>query len=229
MPRVIKKIFKYILFFVLGFIAFVILYLSTAYCLSRISTNKESNQPEEVAIYIKTNGVHTDIVVPVKNDQYDWSQEIKFANTHLTDTTAIQYLGMGWGDKGFYLQTPTWADLKFSTAFKAAFALSSTAIHATYYGNLREDSACRKIMISKVEYARLTDYISSSFQHDKDGHVINIVTDANYSKADAFYEANGKYNLFKTCNTWANTGLKKCGQKACVWTIFDTGIFLKYQ
>lgn len=228
MARFIKKSLKYTLYFILGFIAFVLVYLLSAYCLSRIAVSKLANQPAEVAIYIKTNGVHTDIVVPVKNEQLDWSREIKFTNTHLADTTNIKYLSMGWGDKGFYLQTPTWGDLKFSVAFKAAFALSTTAIHATFYGDLKEDLACRKIMISKQEYASLIDYITSSFQHDKEGHVIKINTNANYSKADAFYEANGKYNLFKTCNTWANTGLKKCGQKACVWTIFDTGIFLKY-
>ncbi len=228
MPRFLKKLFKYVLFFVLGFIGFVLLYLLSAWCLSRISVGKEAATTSDVIIYIKTNGVHTDIVVPVKNDQYNWSDEIKFANTHLRDTSHIRYLAMGWGDKGFYLQTPTWADLKFSVAFKAAFALSTTAIHATYYDTLREDSACKKILISKQQYSRLVTYITESFRHDSAGHAINIVTNANYGKADAFYEAKGKYNLFKTCNTWANTGLKKCGQKACLWTVFDTGIFLKY-
>ena len=229
MIRILKKIFKYILFFILGFVAFVLLYLLTAYCFSRITISKEDNQPAEVAIYIKTNGVHTDLVVPIKTAQLDWSKEIKFSNTHLSDTTNERYLAMGWGDKGFYLQTPTWGDLKFSVAFKAAFALSTTAIHATYYDTLVEDSACRKIMISNAQYTRLINYISASFQHDSAGHMIRIATNANYSNADAFYEANGSYNLFKTCNTWANTGLKKCGQKACLWTIFDTGIFLKYK
>jgi len=229
MPRFLKKLFKYTLYFIIGFIAFVLVYLLSAYCLSRITVKGEANTAHEVSIYIKTNGVHTDIVVPVKNDQFDWSSEIKFANTHLADTTHIQYLAMGWGDKGFYLQTPTWADLKFSVAFKAAFALSTTAIHATYYDTLREDIACKKIIISKAQYTRLIQYITGSFQHDAAGHVMHIITNANYGRADAFYEANGSYNLFKTCNTWANSGLKKCGQKACLWTPFDTGIFLKYQ
>ena len=135
MPRILKKIFKYTLFFVLGFIAFVLLYLLSAYCLSRIAVGGEANQPKEMAIYIKTNGVHTDIVVPVKNEQIDWSKEIKFSNTQLKDSS-MKYLAMGWGDKGFYLETPKWADLKCSVAFKAAFALGNTAIHATFYDTL---------------------------------------------------------------------------------------------
>jgi len=155
MIRFIKRLTRYTLYFILGFIGFVLLYLASAYCLSRIATGKERNTSSDVAIYIKTNGVHTDIVVPVKTPQLDWSREIAFSNTPLTDTTKIKYLAMGWGDKGFYLNTPTWSDLKFSTAFKAAFALSTTAIHATFYDTLTEDSACKKIMISNAQYGRL--------------------------------------------------------------------------
>ena len=159
----------------------------------------------------------------------DWSKEIKFANTHLADTTRMKYLAMGWGDKGFYLETPTWAQLKFRVAFKAAFALSTTAIHATFYDSLPQNDSCKEIKITKEQYTKLINYITNSFQKDQNGHFIRIVTNANYGKADAFYEANGSYSMLHTCNTWANNGLKSCNQKACLWTPFDTGIFLNYK
>jgi uncharacterized protein (TIGR02117 family) len=158
----------------------------------------------------------------------DWTQEVKPANTTAKDTS-YQYLAMGWGDKGFYLQTPTWAELKASVAFKAATGLSSTAIHATYYAAMQENERCKKIMISREQYTRLISYISNSFKKDEQGHFMYIATNANYGSHDAFYEANGSYSLFRTCNTWANSALKSCGQKCCLWTAFDTGIFLKYQ
>jgi uncharacterized protein (TIGR02117 family) len=225
----VKKIVKYTIRCILGFIVFVSLYLGLAWCFSRISVPEEAGQKDDMAIYIKTNGVHTDLVVPVKSDLADWSREVQFAHTQLEDTSDIQYLAMGWGDKGFYLQTPTWGDLKFSVAFKAAFALSTTAIHATFYDKLQENESCRKIMISRNAYTRLIQYITSSFQRDAAGHFIKIATHANYSKADAFYEANGSYSMLHTCNTWANNGLKASGQKACLWTPFDTGIFFQYK
>ncbi len=34
-----------------------------------------------------------------------------------------------------------------------------------------------------------------------------IDTDANYGKHDAFYEANGRYNLFTPATSWANNAL----------------------
>lgn len=227
--KLLKRILKIIGITLLSIIAFVLIYLLSAYCLSRITVNKEKNDGiADLKIFIKTNGVHTDIVVPVRNELMDWSREIKFSDTEGKDTN-MNYLGMGWGDKGFYLETPTWGDLKFSTAFKAMFALSTTAIHATFYDTLSENDSCRNILISKEQYSRLIKYITDSFQKDSNGRLINIKTHANYGKTDAFYEAMGSYNLFYTCNTWANSALKSCGQKACLWTPFDTGIFLKYK
>jgi len=223
----IKRVLIFIGKFIIGFILFVGIYLLCAYILSRISVDKEKGNSNDVSIFIKTNGVHTDIVVPVKNDLVDWSRDIRFENTVSKDSVE-KYVAFGWGDKGFYLETPTWGDLTFKTAFKAAFALSTAAIHATFYKEIKEDKDCVKINISKAQYQRLTEFISKSFKRDATGKFIYIRTDAVYGKDDAFYDAGGSYSLFHTCNTWSNNALKKCGQKACLWTPFDTGIFYQY-
>jgi uncharacterized protein (TIGR02117 family) len=231
MPRLhpaVKKTLKIIGKTLLAIVSFILFYLGTAFCLSRITVSKETNSKDELAIYILTNGVHTDIVMPAKTATFDWTQEVKHANTSANDTS-YAWLSMGWGDKGFYLQTPTWADLKASVAFKAATGLSSTAIHTTYYSTINERASCKKIMISKEQYSRLVNYITNSFKKDSNEHFMHIPTNAVYGKHDAFYEANGSYSIFKTCNTWANNALKSCGQKCCLWTAFDTGIFLKYE
>ena len=149
MLKSVKKLLKYTGCGILFFISFILVYLLSAFCLSRITVEKESDTPADVAVFILTNGVHTDIVVPVKNDVFDWTKQVKFANTHLTDTAAIQWLAMGWGDKGFYLETPTWPDLTFTTAFKAAFGLSTTAMHTTFYRSITESRSCKKILMSK--------------------------------------------------------------------------------
>lgn len=223
-----KKLLKTTGKVLLAIIGFVLLYLLVAFCLSSITVERESDTKEEIPIYILTNGVHTDIVVPTRSELKDWSQTVKFSNTQSGDTT-YQYLAMGWGDKGFYLETPEWSDLKASVAFNAMFGLGASAMHATYYRGMEEDESCKKIMIGKDQYARLITYLDDSFQKKEGDHYLPIKTHANYGKSDAFYEANGRYNLFNTCNTWANYALKACGQKCCLWTAFDTGIFQKYE
>ncbi|WP_347343802.1 TIGR02117 family protein [Mucilaginibacter sp. JRF] len=203
------------------------IYLIAAFTVPVIGVSAEKVTDKDITIYILTNGVHTDIVVPLRTADKDWSQEISFKNVVRPDTNAT-LVAFGWGDKGFYLNTPTWAELKFSVAFKAAFGLSSSAMHTTFYKNLRESSSCKKIHISREQYLRLVGYIENSIKLDSMGHVINIKTTANYGDHDAFYEAKRRYNFFYTCNTWANYALKASGQKACLWTPRDKPLFDKY-
>jgi len=224
---------KIILFYflkTLGIIlGIVVVYVLLGYVLPFIEISaKDDGEKKEIPIYIYTNGVHTDIVMPVKNDIHDWSRKIPFTNTQ-SKRTDYRFVGIGWGDKGFYLDTPTWADLKFSTAFNAAFWLSESAMHCTYYSEMTVAEDCRRIMISRSQYRNLVKFIDNKFDKDAEENYILIPTDAVYSDNDAFYDAKGRYSFLNTCNTWANDALKAAGQKAAFWTPTDYGIFLHYK
>lgn len=222
--KTIKKLLKYFAIFILSLFA----YLLIVTLLSFVSVNEDvAENHGEIPIYILTNGVHTDIVLPIKNDYHDWSTQLKFEHTKSKDTT-YQYVALGWGDKGFYLETPTWADLKASTAIKAASGLSTSAMHVTFYKHLKENQSCKKLQVSLENYKKLIAFINESFQ-TKSGEFLKIETNAVYGKHDVFYEANGSYSLFYTCNSWANQVLKSANQKAALWTISDNGIFRHYE
>lgn len=228
----VRKIFKAILK-TLGIIAgLLVIYVIAGLTLHYIPVNKhvDYQSPNDVTIYLLSNGVHTDVVVPVKNEYMDWSQLIKFEHTETKDTT-YQYVGIGWGDKGFYLQTPEWKDLKVSVALKAALHLSTAAIHATFYNTV--DTTIEKsavLHISKEDYQALVAYIKNSFLTDSAGNSIHIPsTNDGYGNNDAFYEAKGSYSLFYTCNTWTNNALKAANQKAAWWVLLDKGIFYHYR
>ncbi|MCC3217582.1 MULTISPECIES: TIGR02117 family protein [unclassified Chryseobacterium] len=225
----VKTILMYILK-VLGIIlGIVIIYVILGLLIPYIPVSaKDDGQKKEIPIYIYTNGVHTDIVMPVKNDLQDWSRKIPFANTK-SKKTDYQYIGIGWGDKGFYLDTPTWADLKFSTAIKAAFWLSDSAMHCTYYNTMKEGDDCKMIMISRNQYQNLVKFVEDKFDRDQNGNFMLIPTDAVYGDNDAFYDAKGTYSFLYTCNTWSNNALKAAGQKAALWTPSDFGIFQHYK
>ncbi|MFT5912197.1 MAG: hypothetical protein ACI9XO_003730 [Paraglaciecola sp.] len=229
MMTILKKIFKYIGFFLLFFIVFIGIYWLLAFGLSKIGVEVEATQTTpDIPAFIITNGVHTDIVMPVRTPQIDWSKKMPYSNTVSKDT-AMNFLAIGWGDKGFYLETPQWSDLKFSVAFKAAFSLSTSAIHATYYKKMTEDEDYVKMFLTEDQYARLIAYVQASLITDENGDYIFIDTDQMYGKTDAFYDAKGSFNMSYTCNTWTNDALKACGQKAAFWTPFDSGIFGQYK
>ncbi len=224
----VRRIFRLTLKIVGGFLLFVIIYFIAAFGLSYLTSNSDFKQcgKDAVEVYVLTNGIHTDIVCPLKNQYKDWSSLADPADTPSGDTTA-DLAAFGWGDKGFYLETKTWDELKFSTAFKAMFFLSSSAMHVSFYKKLTVGESCKKICISKESYLQLVDYIAASFDTDSLGNSIRI-PDASYRDNDSFYEAKRTYNLFYTCNTWANSGLKSAGLKACMWTPFTKGILSKY-
>ncbi|MGY5353166.1 TIGR02117 family protein [Wenyingzhuangia sp. IMCC45533] len=210
-------------------LAFVILlgtYFISVFLIPYITIRAETIQAaKEINIYIKSNGVHTDVIVPIKNQYYNWYQKFSQKDTK-KESSKMKYVAIGWGDKGFYLDTPTWADLTLKTALRASLGLSTTALHTTYYDKIVEDENCVQIKISAQQYKNLCDYICESAKQEN-SKFVNIKTQANYGLHDAFYEAKGTYHLFKTCNTWTNTALKISGQKACLWTVTDHQILIK--
>lgn len=222
-----KRLLKLTLKIVLVFLGFLLLYAIVIFFTSIVSVNENNEVTNKnIPIYILSNGVHTDIVLPLKNEIKDWSTDISYLDTKAKDSTR-QNLAFGWGDKGFYLDTPTWADLKASTAAKAITGLSSSAMHITFYGSLKEDENCKKFFISENQYQKMIRYIENSFLLDTSNKIQRIGTHS-YGKHDIFYEAKGSYNLFYTCNTWANQALKAGNQKAALWTVLDKGIFWHY-
>ncbi|WBA42279.1 TIGR02117 family protein [Hymenobacter canadensis] len=228
MPVTLKKIAKGAAYAGGSILGLLALYGVAAVGLSAVPVGERGRPaPDSVEVYILSNGVHTDIVVPVRSPQIDWTRQIRYADTPAADPS-MQFVGFGWGDKGFYLDTPTWAELKPSTAFKAMFWLGESAIHATFHHRPTEGKDCVRLYLSRAQYARLIDFIQQSFDYDAQGRVEHIAGHS-YGQFDAFYEARRTYNLFYTCNSWTNEALKAAGQRAAFWTPFDAGIFWHYR
>ncbi|ADX68589.1 TIGR02117 family protein [Weeksella virosa] len=222
----IRKLLRFVLVFIAFLAGITFLYLATEYILSRKTVlPKETDKPTKL-IFIRSNKVHTDLVLPVETSQINWAKLFPYTDTKGKDTH-FEYVGIGWGDKGFYLDTPEWKDLKPSTAFVAATGLGEAALHVTYYKDMKEDELTRAIWVSDAQYQSIINSIKETIIW-QNNHPIYIETNAQYGEDDAFYEANGKYSIFYTCNTWTNNVLKKAGLKASFWAAFDDGLMSQY-
>lgn len=227
MNKKLKQVLKFTGRLLLAVLGFIVVYVLIVFIASHIPVNSSPEKSEDVTIYINSNGVHTDILVPIKNEVKDWTKTILYIQTKSKDSL-MNYVAFGWGDKGFYLDTPKWSDLKASTAAKAAFYLGTSAMHTKFYNKVKEDAECVKVTISKKDYQDMVKYIEDSFQLG-DKNNVQWITNQSYGQYDAFYEGKGKYSLFYTCNTWANNCLKAGHQRAALWTVYDKGIFYHYQ
>jgi uncharacterized protein (TIGR02117 family) len=224
-----NKIVKFVVKFLLGFILFVAAYLSTALISKYITVNNDYAAPKEgKEVYIVSNGVHADICLPLIDGDDFWNNyfDVKSFSTLKGNP---KYISFGWGDKGFYLDTPTWDDLTINTAVKALFLPSKTALHVSYLSykpNLSEN--VKAFIVSKKTFIKMQKYISSyvKLKNNKS----QLIDCCRYPNAhDNFYEANGKYHMFRTCNVWTNQVLKEAGIKTSIWSPFDSGILHQFK
>lgn len=221
----LKKIAHFLKVFTLCFFTFVAVYVAVFYGLSFVPSTAVSEKrqvtEDEVTIYLSTNGVHTDFVMPVVHEVIDWRTKVE------QPLNGAKWLAFGWGDKGFYIDTPSWSDLRMTTALSALSGVGESAMHVTAYGAFALDENTVEVKLSTTEYQALVHYIDASFDK-KEGAYQRIEVEG-YHQSDAFYEARGSYSLFYTCNTWVNQGLKQINQKAALWTLHDQGILRHYK
>jgi len=187
-------------------------YLIVSLILGLIPVNFLDDEDTYELIFINTNGIHLDIILSKEQISP------QFLNSLQLSTDQTSYISFGWGDRDFYLNTPTWSDLKFSTAVKAMFLKSETLMHVTQHGLRGENWT--PVHISQVQLAKLLAGINNSFKEDSSSRKL-LLREKGYGSSDEFYEARGSYSCLKTCNTWVNSMFKNAGIKACLWTPFD--------
>lgn len=221
--KTLFQFFQYLLYSLIYFIDFLFVYFVAAFSLPFLSVNTDFKEDVNgIQIFIKSNGVHTDIIMPAVTRNNNWFDFLPSKDFEKVSED-YKYISIGWGDKGFYLNTPEWKDLTFSTAFNAAFGLSETAMHVTYlYYMPIENQKCKSIFIHADKYQLLIEQIKKSFEL-KEKKTIAILHPG-YSKQDCFYEANGTYHIFNTCNVWTGKMLKSAGIRTGVWTPFEKGV-----
>ena len=214
--KIVKRIAKWILYILLIPITYLLIsLLLTAITVDRKTTETNPNK----SIFLATNGVHLDIIIPIKNIDSTVLSGINLKESE-------NYLAFGWGDENFYLNTPTWGDLTFKNGFGALFLKSSTLVHVTHYQNKRSDWI--EIKVTENELKKINRYLNETFFTNENGEKI-LLKNKGYTATDDFYKANGSYTCFNTCNSWVNSGFKKSGLKSCYWTPFDFGLMNKYK
>jgi uncharacterized protein (TIGR02117 family) len=207
-----------------GFLAFVMLYsLLGLLCFTIPANRRYQNTKQDIEIYVVSNGVHVDYILPSISPYFNW-KEVLDDRHYETPFTEQSYLGIGWGDRGFYLEVDEWKNLSLKVAARAMLMPSPTLMHITAHPALPKDQKrLERIHLSAEQYLQLCGYICSYFQEER-GQVIHV-PGVGYTSNDNFYEAKGAYHAFSTCNFWINRGLIRIGVRAPIWSHSEGGIF----
>ena len=176
-----------------------------------------------VTILVRTNGVHTWLMLPKSAQGVDWRPLAD--PRHLKDPRygGGNYLAFGFGNRDFYLNTPTWSDLTLSTTLAAAFGRGPALMHVEHDHDPQPNEYQRAIVLRPHEYRRLAAFIRRSFASDATGRPIPVLG-RGYGPADTFYEGRGRYNMARTCNEWTGEALREAGVRTGIWTPFADSI-----
>ena len=189
----------------------LVLYLAIALVGLVPVNNDFKPTPDGIEVAIVSDAIHADIVLPIATETIDWRKEFP-ADRFRGNTQSATRVAIGWGDRGFFIETPTLADLRVSTAAKALFWPSASCLHVSLIGAESLPAGARSVKISIAQYERLVAYINESFRHDGDGSKIQI-RGAAHGTRDAFFEARGTYTCLNTCNTWIGRAMRSAGMQ----------------
>jgi len=183
-----------------------------------IPTNSGSVRPAQgIPVIIESNGVHTGLVLPKVAAGVDWRDLMPARDLADPRYAGYDHVAIGWGDRKFYVETPTWADVRPMTMLWAALGSGQTVLHVEHVAAPKPGPDARVILLRPGEYRRLAAFIRASFA-PRGWHRTG------YGMDDAFYAATGRYDAIHTCNAWTGDGLRVAGVRVGAWTPFSATV-----
>lgn len=175
-----------------------------------------ANSPGAVTIWVEDNGIHTGLVLPKVAADVDWRDFAPATDLRNPDHGAHPYIAIGWGEHGFFLGAPTWADVRPRMVLGAAFGSDMTLLHVEHLPQPLDGVDSRRVVLRPEEYRRLAAFVRGSLKSRRRW--------PGYGGNDVFYDARGRYSALWTCNSWTGAALRSAGVRVGRWTPFPVTV-----
>ena len=167
-----------------------------------------------IRILLLSNPIHTDLAIPVDDALRARFAFLRDAGLDL-GLPGVHYLIVGWGGRAFYTQTPTWADLKTMPVLKS-LSLDRSVMHMELGGDIDPSASyATAVNLDSAGLEKMIQFILQSFQQGPAGPI--LLPGAGYGPYDAFFEANGYFNVLFGCNNWTAAALRQAGLTTGWW------------
>ena len=154
---VVLRQFLRLLLFILVFPPLIYFLAVIIGALIPVNVNPRTEKPYAV-VYLVSNGMHTDIVLPVRNEVIDWTEVVNPSHS-LSSPVHPKFISFGWGDLEFYRNTPQWEDLDIATGFRALFLKTPSAVHVKFLDTVSVNDKTINIVTDREQYKKLSTYI----------------------------------------------------------------------
>lgn len=174
----------------------------------------DTQAPATHRILVLSNPIHTDIAIRLDAETRERFSFLQSDGLPL-DAEGARYLVFGWGGRAFYIETPTWSELKAVPLLKGITA-DASAMHVGLAGDISEpDPTVAGYDLSDAAFERLLDHIRKSFRDEAGAPM--LIPGAGYGQFDLFYEAHGTFTALLGCNTWSAGALRQAGLRTGWW------------
>ena len=155
-------------------------------------------------VYVVQSGWHAGLIL----DAADISPS---ALPEIRDFPGARYIEFGWGDWDYY-QAP---DPGLGLATKAAFWSQGSVLHVyPVRGSLETEYAGREVLeipVGDLGFDRLVAFVSQTFARPEGFKPASGWAATAAGIAGRFYKAEGKFHLFRNCNSWIAEALRSGG------------------
>ncbi len=199
------------------------IYMLAALIGGLIPTKKAEEAPSSGhIIYIYDNNIHTSFVLPRIDGHKDIAEILTKDKAFPGDSVIYPWIMVGWGDHDFFLNTPSWADVKVRTLITSVMGSGASLIHVDRITRLPMRAAMRRLVLTDSQYFQLLGFITKQMTLEPDGKPKSI---KGYSEDDRFYSSKGRdYSILYTCNNWVGEGLAISGVQTGYWTPLPFGV-----
>ena len=153
--------------------------------------------------------IHVDLLLPATPETLDRLAFARAADVPLDDPR-VGYVIIGWGARDFYIGTPQWADLSVGATWRAVTG-DSAVYRIDVAGQGVDLSQLPTLRLSSAQYTALLDRIAA------DATATAVPAEGHGPNA-GFVAAQGRFHIFRTCNTWAGRTLRAAGVPMGLWT-----------
>lgn len=189
---------------------------------SSISRNGDWQEPDTgITIMVETNGVHTGLVLPVVSHLKDWRQTFPSAYGRINGEP-VTHLAIGWGERDVFLNVRTWGDLSPLTVGRIITTGGPSVLRVNHYLRPAPSDTHRPLRISAEQYMELVRQIEAKLPDLAIGE--SRMAMRGTEPGAVYFEAEGRYTLFNTCNSWTGDVLAASGVKMGLWTPFAGGV-----
>ena len=122
----------------------------------------------------------------------------------------VEHFIVGWGARQFYTTAGTYADITVAATLRAVTG-DASVLRVDVAGAIPASFDYPRLRLSAAQYEALLDQIVATV----DGPPLVGV---GFTGTDGFVEAEGRFHILRTCNTWVGRVLRGAGIDAGAWT-----------